>query len=47
MPPQQELGVHLGLLGVRVEWEWVDVDEPDELSMVSLSGTIGFQNPMG
>lgn len=35
-------GVHFGPLGVRVEWERVDIGEPDKLSMVSVSGTIGF-----
>jgi hypothetical protein len=35
-------GVHLGPLGVRAEWESVMIDDPDGLSMVSLSGTLGF-----
>lgn len=35
-------GVHLGPIGVRAEWESVVIDDPDNLSMVSLSGTIGF-----
>jgi len=36
------LGVHLGPFGARVEWEWVKLPEPDKLSMVSVSGTLGF-----
>ena len=35
-------GVHLGPVGVRVEWESVVIDDPDNLSMVSLSATLGF-----
>lgn len=35
-------GVRLGRFGVRLEWESLEVDGPDNLSMVSLSGTIGF-----
>jgi hypothetical protein len=35
-------GVHLGPLGVRAEWESVMIDDPDGLSMVSLSATLGF-----
>jgi len=36
------VGVHLGPFGARVEWEWVQLDSPDKLSMVSVSGTLGF-----
>jgi hypothetical protein len=36
------VGVHLGPLGARVEWEWVKLPDPDKLSMVSVSGTLGF-----
>jgi len=35
-------GLHVAGLGVRVEWEWVKLDAPDKLSMVSVSGTLGF-----
>jgi len=35
-------GVHLGAIGVRVEWESLEVSGPDNLSMVSLSATLGF-----
>jgi hypothetical protein len=35
-------GVRLGPLGVRAEWESVVMDDPDGLSMVSLSATLGF-----
>ena len=35
-------GVHLGPFGARLEWESVEADTPDNLSMVSLSATIGF-----
>lgn len=35
-------GVHLGPIGARLEWESVEVDSPDNLSMVSLSATFGF-----
>jgi len=36
------VGVHLGSLGARLEWESVPISGPDNLSMVSLSATIGF-----
>jgi len=36
------VGVHLGPIGARLEWESVTVEGPDNLSMVSLSATIGF-----
>ena len=36
------VGLHLGPIGARVEWESVVIDTPDNLSMVSLSATIGF-----
>ena len=35
-------GLHLGPLGVRLEWESVEIGGPDNLSMVSLSATLGF-----
>jgi len=35
-------GVHLGPIGVRLEWESLEVSGPDNLSMVSLSATFGF-----
>jgi hypothetical protein len=35
-------GVHLGPIGVRLEWESAETDTPDNLSMVSLSATLGF-----
>ncbi len=35
-------GVHLGPIGARLEWESVEGGGPDNLSMVSLSATIGF-----
>ena len=35
-------GVHLGAIGVRLEWESLEVGGPDNLSMVSLSATLGF-----
>lgn len=35
-------GVHLGPIGARLEWESVAISGPDNLSMVSLSATIGF-----
>ena len=35
-------GVHLGGIGVRAEWERLEVGGDDSLSMVSLSATLGF-----
>lgn len=35
-------GVHLGPIGVRVEWESLEVSGPTNLSMVSLGATLGF-----
>jgi OOP family OmpA-OmpF porin len=35
-------GAHLGPLGARLEWESVTISGPDNLSMVSLSATLGF-----
>jgi len=35
-------GVHLGPLGARLEWESVAGGGPDDLSMASLSATLGF-----
>jgi hypothetical protein len=35
-------GVHLGPIGARLEWETVEGGGPDNLSMVSLSATLGF-----
>ena len=36
------VGVHLGSLGARLEWESVVISGPDNVSMVSLSATFGF-----
>ena len=36
------VGVHLGPIGVRLEWESVEISGPDNLSMVSLGATFGF-----
>jgi len=35
-------GVRLGPIGVRLEWESIEVSGPDNLSMVSLGATFGF-----
>lgn len=35
-------GLHLGPVGARLEWESVEAGDPDNLSMVSLSATLGF-----
>lgn len=35
-------GVRLGPVGVRLEWESVEVDNPNNLSMLSLGATLGF-----
>jgi len=35
-------GVHFGPIGVRLEWESMEVKNPDTLSMVSLGATFGF-----
>jgi OOP family OmpA-OmpF porin len=35
-------GVRLGPIGVRLEWESMEVKEPDTLSMLSLGATLGF-----
>ena len=35
-------GVHLGPIGVRLEWENFQVEDPVTLSMLSLSATFGF-----
>ncbi len=35
-------GARLGPIGVRLEWESVEVGGPDNLSMVSLGATFGF-----
>lgn len=35
-------GVTLGPIGVRLEWESVAIGGPENLSMVSLSATLGF-----
>ena len=35
-------GVHLGPVGVRLEWENFQVDDPLTLSMLTLSATYGF-----
>ena len=36
------VGVHLGPIGARLEWESVAISGPTNLSMVTLSATIGF-----
>jgi hypothetical protein len=36
------VGAHLGPIGARLEWESVAISGPDNLSMISLSATIGF-----
>jgi hypothetical protein len=36
------VGAHLGPIGARLEWESVEIGGPDNLSMVSLSATLGF-----
>ena len=36
------VGLHPGPIGARLEWESVAISGPDNLSMVSLSATIGF-----
>jgi hypothetical protein len=36
------VGLHLGPIGARLEWESIAVSGPTNLSMVSLSATIGF-----
>lgn len=35
-------GVHLGTLGVRLEWENLEVENPSKLSVVSGTLTLGF-----
>ena len=35
-------GVHLGPIGVRLEWENFQVEDPVTLSMISASATFGF-----
>lgn len=35
-------GVHFGSIGVRAEWESIAIGDPNSLSMVSLSATLGF-----
>ena len=35
-------GAHFGPFGARLEWETLEGGGPDNLSMVSLSGTFGF-----
>ena len=35
-------GVHLGPLGVRLEWENFQVADPESISMISASATFGF-----
>lgn len=35
-------GVRLGPIGVRLEWESMEVKSPDSLSMLSLGATLGF-----
>jgi len=36
------VGVHFGSIGVRAEWESIAIGDPNSLSMVSLSATLGF-----
>lgn len=36
------VGLHLGPIGARLEWESVAISGPDNLSMVSLGATFGF-----
>ena len=36
------VGVHLGTLGLRLEWENPEVDAPQDLSVVSATLTLGF-----
>ena len=35
-------GVSFGAIGARLEWESVEVDGPENLSMVTVSATLGF-----
>ena len=35
-------GVRLGPIGVRLEWESMEVENPQNLSMLSLGATLGF-----
>ena len=35
-------GVHLGPIGARLEWESLESGSIENLSMVSLSATLGF-----
>ena len=35
-------GVHLGPIGVRLEWENFQVADPEAISMLSVSATFGF-----
>ncbi len=35
-------GVRLGPVGVRLEWESMEVQKPDNLTMLSLGATLGF-----
>jgi len=35
-------GVHLGAIGVRLEWESMEVKNPDGLTMLTLGATLGF-----
>ena len=36
------VGVSLGSIGVRAEWESIAIGDPNSLSMVSLGATLGF-----
>ena len=36
------VGVHLGPVGVRLEWESMEVKNPDGLTMLTLGATFGF-----
>ena len=35
-------GVTLGPIGLRLEWESMEVKNPDNLTMLSLGATLGF-----
>ncbi len=35
-------GVRLGSIGLRLEWESMEVQKPDNLTMLSLGATLGF-----
>ena len=35
-------GIHVGPIGVRLEWESLTLGSPDDLSLVSVGATLGF-----